>query len=342
MKPDFEAYAGADRAPALPRHLRAASASSAPTASALIVLVCVLSPRRARVGHLPRRRRVLRAVAGAGRRASSSARASPSCSTPRAPTSTCRSWRSCCGPPRSRRARRAAACRSWRCWPWPACCAPRRGCWPAPTGCGAARRRAGPARARRCRAAGVVPGRPVGHRRPALLAARHQRPRRRAQPQPRAVRGPRLVRVVPRPTPRARRSRSPPRPERCCCGGCAPGRALHVPIALFGAGVVTFLATGLAGLSVLPRYLTVPVVAVCLVAGYGVLGFTTLPAGRVRRLWSRAAIAAAALGLVFVAIKAPRRRHAARRAALHQGLARRPRGASCTRRRSSATCAAAR
>ena len=85
----------------------------------------------------------------------------------------------------------------------------------------------------------------------------------------------------------------------------AQGRALHVPIALFGAGVVTFLATGLAGLSVLPRYLTIPVVAVCLVAGYGVLGFTTLPPGRVRRLWSRAAIGVAALGLVFVAIKAP-------------------------------------
>jgi hypothetical protein len=78
-----------------------------------------------------------------------------------------------------------------------------------------------------------------------------------------------------------------------------------VPIALFGAGVVTFLATGLAGLSVLPRYLTVPVVAVCIVAGYGVLGFTTLPPGRVRLVWSRAAIAAAALGVVFVAIKAP-------------------------------------
>jgi hypothetical protein len=83
------------------------------------------------------------------------------------------------------------------------------------------------------------------------------------------------------------------------------GRALHVPIALFGAGVVTFVATGLAGLSVLPRYLTVPVVAVCLVAGYGVLGFTTLPGGRVRELWSRAAVAAAALGLVFVVVKAP-------------------------------------
>lgn len=83
------------------------------------------------------------------------------------------------------------------------------------------------------------------------------------------------------------------------------GRALHVPIALFGAGAFTFLATGLAGLSVLPRYLTVPVVAVCLLAGYGVLGFTTLEPGRVRRIWSRAAIGAAVVGLVFVAFKAP-------------------------------------
>jgi Dolichyl-phosphate-mannose-protein mannosyltransferase len=83
------------------------------------------------------------------------------------------------------------------------------------------------------------------------------------------------------------------------------GRALHVPLALFGAGVFTFVATGLAGLSVLPRYLTVPVVAVCIVAGYGVLGFTTLPDGSLRRWWTRAAIGAAVLGAVFVAIKAP-------------------------------------
>ena len=75
---------------------------------------------------------------------------------------------------------------------------------------------------------------------------------------------------------------------------------------------MTFLATGLAGLSMLPRYLTIPVVALCLFAGYGVLGFTTLPAGRVRRLWSRAAIGAAALGLVFVVDQGARRRHAAR------------------------------
>ena len=83
------------------------------------------------------------------------------------------------------------------------------------------------------------------------------------------------------------------------------GRALHVPIALFGAGAVTFLGTGLAGLSVLPRYLTVPVVALCLVAGYGVLGFTTLEPGRLRRVWSRAAIGAAVVGVAFVAIRSP-------------------------------------
>jgi hypothetical protein len=81
------------------------------------------------------------------------------------------------------------------------------------------------------------------------------------------------------------------------------GRALHVPLALFGAGVITFLGTGLAGLSVLPRYLTVPVVAVCLLAGYGLLGFTTLPPGGLRRTWSRAAVAVALLGIVFVAAR---------------------------------------
>jgi hypothetical protein len=56
---------------------------------------------------------------------------------------------------------------------------------------------------------------------------------------------------------------------------------------------------------VLPRYLTIPVVAVCSVAGYGVLGFTTLPPGRVRRLWARAAVGAAVVGVAFVAVKAP-------------------------------------
>ncbi len=83
------------------------------------------------------------------------------------------------------------------------------------------------------------------------------------------------------------------------------GRALHVPAALFAAGTFTFVASALAGLSVLPRYLTVPSVAVCLLAGYGLLGFTTLERGRMRTLWARVAIGLAVLGLAFVAVRAP-------------------------------------
>jgi Dolichyl-phosphate-mannose-protein mannosyltransferase len=78
------------------------------------------------------------------------------------------------------------------------------------------------------------------------------------------------------------------------------GRSLHVVAGLLAAGALTFLATGIAGLSILPRYLTVPVIGLCLLAGYGVLGFTTLPRGSsARRAWSRAAAVLAVLGLAF-------------------------------------------
>ena len=36
--------------------------------------------------------------------------------------------------------------------------------------------------------------------------------------------------------------------------------------------MITFVGTGLLGLSILPRYLTVPAVALCLFAGYALLG----------------------------------------------------------------------
>lgn len=81
-------------------------------------------------------------------------------------------------------------------------------------------------------------------------------------------------------------------------------RALHVPLALFGAGTVTFVGTGVGGLSILPRYLTVPAVALCLLAGYAVLGFTTLPRGRTRTLWERGAAGAVVLGVAFLVLKA--------------------------------------
>jgi hypothetical protein len=84
-----------------------------------------------------------------------------------------------------------------------------------------------------------------------------------------------------------------------------PRGPVVVPLTLFGAGAFTFLATSIAGLSTLPRYLTVPAVALALFAGYALLGFTQLPRGTaLRRRWSRAAVGAAVLGAVFVALKA--------------------------------------
>jgi hypothetical protein len=83
------------------------------------------------------------------------------------------------------------------------------------------------------------------------------------------------------------------------------GRSLHVVVGLIGAGAVTFLLTGAAGLSILPRYLTVPAIGLCLLAGYGLLGFTTLPAGtRERRLWGRVAAVLLVAGLAFVVARA--------------------------------------
>lgn len=78
-------------------------------------------------------------------------------------------------------------------------------------------------------------------------------------------------------------------------------RRIGVPLALLGAGALTFVATGIAGLSILPRYLTIPVVAVCVFAGYALAGFTTLPPGRLRDRWRAAAVAGLALGAVFAA-----------------------------------------
>ncbi len=68
--------------------------------------------------------------------------------------------------------------------------------------------------------------------------------------------------------------------------------ALHVPVALFVAGAITFVGTGIAGLSILPRYLSVPAVALCLFAGYLVT--------RNRAVLALAVVA----GLVFAALRA--------------------------------------
>ena len=81
-------------------------------------------------------------------------------------------------------------------------------------------------------------------------------------------------------------------------------RRLVVPLALLGAGIATFVATGVAGLSILPRYLTVPAVALCLFAGYAVAGFTTLPrTDSLRRLWTWGAVVLLAGGVAFAVVR---------------------------------------
>ena len=80
-------------------------------------------------------------------------------------------------------------------------------------------------------------------------------------------------------------------------------RRLVVPLALLAAGIATFVGTGVAGLSILPRYLTVPTVALTLFAGYALAGFTTLPPGRTRRLWSYGAAVLLAGGVAFAVVR---------------------------------------
>jgi hypothetical protein len=81
-------------------------------------------------------------------------------------------------------------------------------------------------------------------------------------------------------------------------------RQLVVPLALLGSGIATFVGTGVAGLSILPRYLTVPTVALCLFAGYAVAGFTTLArTDPLRRLWTAGAVVLLAGGVAFAILR---------------------------------------
>lgn len=81
-------------------------------------------------------------------------------------------------------------------------------------------------------------------------------------------------------------------------------RRMAVPLALAATGAIAFVAIGIAGLSLIPRYLTLPAVALCVLAGYAVLGFTLLEPGAERDRWRRLAIGALAVGIAFLAVKA--------------------------------------
>ena len=82
-------------------------------------------------------------------------------------------------------------------------------------------------------------------------------------------------------------------------------RSIAVPLALLLAGSLTFVFAGMAGFSLIQRYLTVPAAALCLFAGYALVGFTTLShEDRLRRPWTRAAAVVGALGVAAAVVLA--------------------------------------
>ncbi len=78
---------------------------------------------------------------------------------------------------------------------------------------------------------------------------------------------------------------------------------MRVPLALFMGGVITFVAVGLAGLSVINRYLLVPSLMVMLFAAVAVAGFTMLREGRARRAWATLAALAVLGGITWTALR---------------------------------------
>ena len=82
-----------------------------------------------------------------------------------------------------------------------------------------------------------------------------------------------------------------------------PRRAL-MPLALFLVGAGTFALVGLAGLSVIDRYLLVPSLCVMVFAAVFIAGWTMLREGSAwRRLWAAGAAGLVVFGIVFTATR---------------------------------------
>ncbi|MBW3652058.1 MAG: hypothetical protein KY433_00410 [Actinobacteria bacterium] len=82
-----------------------------------------------------------------------------------------------------------------------------------------------------------------------------------------------------------------------------PRRAL-MPLVLFALGAGTFALVGVAGLSVIDRYLLVPSLCVMIFAAVFIAGWTMLERGTAwRRLWAAGALAIVVFGVVFTATR---------------------------------------
>lgn len=79
-----------------------------------------------------------------------------------------------------------------------------------------------------------------------------------------------------------------------------------MPGILLATGVGTFAVVGVAGLSLINRYLIVAAVSLCIFAALAFGGFTMLrPGSRPRRLWAMGSGATVLLGIVFTALHPP-------------------------------------
>jgi hypothetical protein len=80
---------------------------------------------------------------------------------------------------------------------------------------------------------------------------------------------------------------------------CAP-RRIWMPLVLFLSGVGTFFMVGVAGLSVIQRYLLVPSLMVMIFAGVALAGWTMLrPGAGVRRAWMAGSVLLVIFGVIF-------------------------------------------
>ena len=76
-------------------------------------------------------------------------------------------------------------------------------------------------------------------------------------------------------------------------------RRARMPLALLVIGLGTFVLVGLAGLSVIDRYLLVPSLVVMVFAAVALGGWTMLQAGRVQKLWAVASALLVVYGVIF-------------------------------------------
>jgi hypothetical protein len=80
-------------------------------------------------------------------------------------------------------------------------------------------------------------------------------------------------------------------------------RRSRMPLALLAIGLGTFVLVGVAGLSVIDRYLLVPSLVVMIFAGVALGGWTMLRSGRARTIWAVGSVALIVYGVAFTATR---------------------------------------